>query len=124
LVGTQGFDLNNANYDAGATSVIFHIVLNGTTATDWEFDYIVEDDVVRLGTESGGYISPNPQSGSAVLVTGATSVDLEFYFNNISGSEQTPVLKVTSVTASACTDATDCSTSVIIKAMPEVGSFN
>jgi hypothetical protein len=125
LIGTQGFQPNNTGYDAGATLVTFTITLNATTSLDWEFDYIIEDATVRLGTEPGGYASPNPQSGDNIGVTGS-STPLTFYINNVPGSQLLPVLKINRVNDGSCENSTvqTHADPVIIKAMPVVGPFD
>ncbi|MGF7140910.1 Ig-like domain-containing protein [Roseimarinus sediminis] len=124
LIANQGFNPENTSYDAGATEVIFRVTLNNSDATTWNLDYNIGATVdVRTG---GLYPSPNPQSFNNYQVNnGTNTVDLIFYINNDPGNSITPVFTVTSVTDEwGCNYATDESTSVIIKAMPEVGAFN
>ncbi len=117
----QGFNPQSGNYDAGSTKLVFEVSLSGTTSAIWSFNYAIGGTGVSVRTS--GVPSPNyPQSGS-VSNTTSNPVVLTFYINNNPPVELYPSLTISNITDANGCSATNVSSSVTIKAMPDVGDY-
>lgn len=118
LSSLTGFNPNNNGpYNPGATEVIFRVTRLNSLATNWEFDYEIQDATVS-GT------SPNSQTGT---ITGITTTDynIHFYIVNTPGMAINLTFLVKAVRDSnGCSNLTNQSITDHINAMPVVGAFN
>jgi hypothetical protein len=121
LIPAQGFNPQSGSYDAGSTKLVFEIALSGTTSAIWSFDYAISGTGVSVRTSD--VPSPNyPQNGS-ISNTTSNPVVLTFYINNNPPVELHPSLTISNITDANGCPASGVSSSVTIKAMPDVGDY-
>ena len=117
----QGFNPQSGNYDAGSTKLVFEVSLSGTTSAIWSFNYAIGGTGVSVRTS--GVPSPNYPQSDSVSNTTSNPVVLTFYINNNPPVELYPSLTISKITDANGCSATNVSSSVTIKAMPDVGDY-
>ncbi|NLU37333.1 MAG: hypothetical protein GXX78_00420, partial [Bacteroidales bacterium] len=117
----QGFNPQSGNYDAGSTKLVFEVSLSGTTSAIWSFNYAIGGTGVSVRTS--GVPSPNYPQSDSVSNTTSNPVVLTFYINNNPPVELYPSLTISNITDANGCSATNVSSSVTIKAMPDVGDY-
>jgi hypothetical protein len=124
LIFDQGFNPQSGSFDAGSTLITFRVEVDQTPTSNWGFTYILTGASLRTGLLSPPVTPYYENLSGSVNVTGGSSfVDLTFYIQNDPPNEINPVLTISNVTDSNCTDPGPVSATVKILPMPDVGEY-
>jgi hypothetical protein len=121
LLPDQGFNPENSRYNAGSTLLKFDVNRVGGSSA-WSFNYVVTGGVVNTS-----HPPFYPATGIISLSGTTESFETSFYIDNSPGTIQTlvfSILKTTNTENGCVVNYTDNQSTVVIKAMPVVGSFN